>query len=204
MDVMLLLKGLAIGFSIAAPVGPIGMLCLRRTLAEGRLVGFVSGLGAATADGLYGAVAAFGLTAVSGLLVGQQTWFRLVGGLFLLYLGVRTFLARRARAKTGPSAGSLLGAYASTLVLTISNPVTILAFAAVFAGLGVTASGGGRYAAGLLVAGVFLGSAAWWLMLSVGVGLSRAWFSETGLRWVNRVAGAVIFAFGVAALSLLR
>jgi threonine/homoserine/homoserine lactone efflux protein len=204
MDFLFLLKGLVIGFSIAAPVGPIGMLCLRRTLAEGRLVGFVSGLGAATADGMYGAIAAFGLTAVSGFLVGEQVWFRLVGGIFLLYLGAKTFFDRPSNKHSASNTGSLLKAYASTLVLTISNPVTILAFAAVFAGLGVTAGGGNHTSAALLVAGVFLGSAVWWLMLSMGVGISRSRFNETGLRWVNRIAGAVIFGFGLAALSLLR
>ncbi len=200
---MFLLKGMVIGFSIAAPVGPIGMLCLRRTLAEGRLVGFVSGLGAATADGMYGAIAAFGLTAVSGFLVGEQVWFRLVGGIFLLYLGGKTFISQPRNKHSSLNTGNLIKAYASTLVLTISNPVTILAFAAVFVGLGVTA-GRDHASAALLVAGVFLGSTAWWLMLSEGVGLTRSRFDENGLRWVNRIAGAVIFGFGLAALSLLR
>jgi len=203
-DAAFLLKGLAIGFSIAAPVGPIGALCIRRTLTEGRAAGLASGLGAATADMVYGAVAAFGLTAVSGFLVGQQAWFGLVGGVFLLYLGVRTFGAPPAGEATLPSASGLLRAYGSTFVLTLSNPVTILAFAAIFAGLGIT-TGDDSLSAALLVAGVFLGSAAWWAILSTGVGASRAWFNGAGMRWVNRVAGVVIVAFGVAAvLNVLR
>src|SRR6266704_4309259 len=113
-----MLKGLAIGFSIAAPVGPIGVLCIRRTLAEGRLCGFTSGLGAATADAVYGCVAGFGLTAVSNLMVSQQTWLRLIGGLFLCYLGVKSFFARPAQSAAAPKSGALAGAYASTFLLT--------------------------------------------------------------------------------------
>lgn len=128
------LRGLLIGFSIAAPVGPIGLLCIRRTVADGRMVGFVSGLGAATADAFYGAVAGFGLTVVSGALVHGQTPLRLVGGAFLCYLGVRTFLARPAQTAAVAGRRGLLGAYASTLALTLTNPSTILSFVAIFAG----------------------------------------------------------------------
>jgi len=197
--ILFFLKGLAIGFSIAAPVGPIGALCIRRTLAYGRAVGLASGLGAATADMVYGAIAAFGLTAVSGFLVAQQMWFGLVGGVFLLYLGVRTFVARPTGRSSAPLPSGLMKAYGSTFVLTLSNPVTILAFAAIFAGLGITA-GRDHGTAALLVLGVFLGSAIWWVILSAGVGASRGLFNEGGMRWVNRVAGVVIAAFGAAAL----
>jgi len=199
MDGSFFIKGLAIGFSIAAPVGPIGALCIRRTLAHGRAVGLASGMGAATADMLYGAVAAFGLTAVSDALVRQQAWLELVGGVFLLYLGVRTFRAPAAQQTPASPVRGLVGAYGSTLALTLANPVTILAFAAVFAGLGVTA-GGDHVSAALLVAGVFLGSSAWWVIVSVGVGASRAWFTGASMRWVNRGAGLVIAAFGAVAL----
>jgi LysE type translocator len=126
--VPLFLRGLVIGFSIAAPVGPIGVLCIRRTLADGRAAGFFSGLGAATADALYGAVAAFGLTAISSVLIGQATWLRLGGGLFLCYLGIKTFLARPAAEATPARATGLIGAYVSTLLLTLANPTTILSF----------------------------------------------------------------------------
>src|SRR6266566_8617346 len=137
MDQSFFLRGVAIGFSIAAPVGPIGVLCIRRTLAEGRGCGFASGLGAATADAVYGCVAGFGLTSVSNLLVSQQTWLRLIGGLFLCYLGVKSFFARQARSAAASKSGALTGAYASTFLLTLTNPMTILSFAAVFAGLGL-------------------------------------------------------------------
>lgn len=205
MDLSLLLRGLALGFSIAAPVGPIGVLCIRRTLAEGRATGFVSGLGAATADATYGAVAAFGLTFVSSLLIGQQAWLRLIGGLFLLYLGGRTLLTSPASRGAVASGSGLAGAYASTLFLTLTNPLTILSFAAIFAGLGVVGAEGGYRDAGLLVLGVFLGSALWWLLLSWGVSLLRARVDARRLRWVNRFSGALIAAFGVVALlSLAR
>jgi threonine/homoserine/homoserine lactone efflux protein len=199
MYVPFLLKGLAVGFFIAAPVGPIGALCIRRTLAEGRAAGLASGLGAATADLVYGSVAAFGLTAVSRFLVGQQVWLGLVGGAFLLYLGVRTCAARPSADALGSSAPGLLKAYGSTFALTLSNPVTILAFAAIFAGPGI-AVGQDQRSAALLVAGVFSGSAAWWVLLSTGAGASRAWFQGARMRWVNWVSGGVIIAFGMAAV----
>jgi len=198
-----LLRGLAIGFAIAAPVGPIGVLCIRRTLAHGRLSGLLSGLGAATADALYGAVAGFGLTAVSHFLIAQQQLLRAAGGAFLIYLGVRTFLTSSADKEPAPDSKGLLAAYASTLLLTLANPVTIISFAAVFAGLGIGARAGGYGSAAMLVLGVFLGSALWWVVLSTGVGVSRRHFRAAGLRWANRVAGIVLFVFGVAALASL-
>lgn len=209
MPLELLIKGLLIGFSIAAPVGPIGVLCIRRTLADGRAVGFVSGLGAATADGFYGAVAAFGLTAVSGFLLGISTATRLLGGLFLCYLGIKTFLSKpaseTATTPTDKATGRHLPpAYFSTLGLTLTNPTTILSFIAVFAGLGLGAEAAHDYAsAALMVLGVFIGSALWWLTLSTGVGLFRHRFGSTAMLWVNRLSGFVIGAFGVAALISL-
>jgi len=205
LDFSLFMKGLIIGFSIAAPVGPIGVLCIRRTLAEGRISGFVSGMGAATADALYGCIAGFGVTYVSNFLIGQQFSFRLIGALFLGYLGARIFFSKPAEAPSKAEGKGLAGAYASTLLLTLTNPVTILAFAAIFAGLGLGNSGGNYTAGMLLVLGVFLGSAAWWLFLSTGVGLFRTWFNGPRLRWVNRLSGVIIGGFGILAfLSLFR
>jgi threonine/homoserine/homoserine lactone efflux protein len=200
------LTGLIIGFSVAAPVGPIGVLCIRRTLADGRVVGFVSGLGAATADAAYGCVAAFGLTWVSDLLVEQQAWLRLVGGVFLLYLGIKAFLEKPAEREAGAARGSrpsmsVAGAYASMLGLTLTNPTTILSFAAIFVGLGLVEASEGYLSAVVLVVGVFSGSALWWLLLSGAVGLFRAKLSVGGLRWVNRISGTVIATFGVLAIS---
>ena len=197
----LLFKGIIIGFAIAAPVGPIGVLCIRRTLAEGRTSGFVSGLGAATADAIYGSVAALGLTFVANFLVSGEMWLRLVGGAFLVFLGVRTFLARPVERAASTGKNGLPGAYASTLFLTLTNPTTILSFAAIFAGLGAGSAGGDVPSAMLLVLGVFLGSAFWWLVLSGITGLFRARLSARGLRWVNRISGTVLATFGVLAVS---
>lgn len=198
------LRGLIIGFSIAAPVGPIGVLCIRRTLTDGRAAGFVSGLGAATADAVYGAIAGFGLTVISGFLVREQVWLRLVGGLFLVYLGARAILTRPAQVdRAGAPILSLGGAYATTFALTLANPMTILSFAAVFAGLGIVAARN-YTSAGALVAGVFLGSAAWWLILSNLAGMARTRLGPAALRWINRGAGVVITAFGILALASLR
>ncbi len=199
MDISLFFRGLVIGLSIAAPVGPIGVLCIRRTLADGRAAGFASGLGAATADALFGCVAGFGLTFISGVLLEQQLWLRLVGGLFLCYLGVKTLLSRPAEVVATAQGKGLFGAYTSTLFLTATNPLTIFAFAAIYAGLGAAA---GDYGTALtLVAGVFTGSALWWLLLSGGVSLFRAKFNARGLLWVNRISGVVIVGFGILALS---
>ena len=204
MDYSLFLRGLVIGFSIAAPVGPIGVLCIRRTLTDGRLSGLVSGLGAATADALYGCVAGFGLTFISSLLIGQQKWLRLFGGLFLCYLGIKTLLSKPAEQAAKAGGSGLLGAYASTFLLTVTNPLTILSFVAIFAGLGLTstANTSGSYASAfVLVLGVFLGSALWWFLLVGGVGLFRTKFNTQGLLWVNRISGVIITVFGLVALA---
>jgi threonine/homoserine/homoserine lactone efflux protein len=203
MDFTFLLRGIAIGLSIAAPVGPISALCIRRTLADGRAAGLVSGLGAASADALCGCIAGFGLTAVSGFLVSQQFWLRLVGGLFLGYLGISTLLAKPAVQVVAVKSKGLLAAYASTLGLTLTNPLTILSFAAIFAGLGPSGASVGYESAALLVLGVFSGSAVWWLALSTGVSLLRGRFNLKAMLWVNRISGLVILGFGVAALVSL-
>jgi threonine/homoserine/homoserine lactone efflux protein len=204
MDLSFLLRGLIIGFSIAAPVGPIGVLCIRRTLAEGRASGLLSGLGAATADAIYGFIAAFGLTFVSSPLMGYQTWIKLVGGLFLCYLGIKTILSKPAENTAWAEGQGLLGAYASTFFLTLTNPMTILSFTAVFAGLGIGSAAGDYGSATLLVLGVFGGSATWWLLLSGGVSVLRSKFSPRAMGWVNNVAGIVILGFGaIALLSLI-
>jgi len=200
MDFGLFLRGLIIGFSIAAPVGPIGVLCIRRTLAEGRASGFLSGLGAATADALYGCVAGFGLTIVSGFLVDQRFWIQLIGGIFLLALGVKSLRSVPAEHAAAAAGSGLAASYASTLLLTLTNPMTILSFAGIFAALGVAETSGDFSAAALLVLGVFVGSAAWWLLLSGGVGLLRDKLSSPVLRWTNRLSGVILVVFGAVAV----
>lgn len=196
----LFFQSVVIGLSIAAPVGPIGVLCIRRTLAQGQVMGLVSGLGAATADAIYGAIAGFGLSAISAILIGHAIWFRVLGGLFLCYLGVKTFLAKPTSEAAVARGQNLWGAYASTVLLTLTNPATILSFIAVFAGLGLAETGGDYRRAGVLVLGVFVGSALWWLLLSVGVNLFRSRFNPRGLSWLNRISGLIILIFGIIAL----
>ncbi len=193
------LRGFLIGLAIAAPVGPIGLLCIRRTLAAGRTVGFVTGLGAATADAFYGGVAAFGLTLLTQFLFDQQAWLRLVGAGFLCFLGVRTFLARPSDRPAEAGGAGLLGAYASTLFLTLTNPVTILAFMGIFAGLGAVRPGSDS-PAWILVLAVFLGSASWWLVLSGGVSVLRGRLTSLHLQWLNRLSGGILVLFGLLAL----
>ncbi len=200
LDFSFVLKGLIIGFSIAAPVGPIGVLCIRRTLAEGRVYGFVSGLGAATADGFYGTVAALGLTLVSAFLINQANWLRLIGGAYLCYLGVKTLCSEPAQRAAVAKGRGLLGAYTSTLFLTLTNPLTIFAFAAIFAGVGAEAAAGNTLGALNVVLGVFLGSCSWWLILVTLTSLFRSRLNITGLVWVNRVSGLLILGFGVLIL----
>ena len=200
---MLFFKAFVIGLSIAAPVGPIGVLCIRRTLVFGRRIGFVSGLGAATADAFYGAVAAFGLTVLFRFFVQNARPLHLIGGVILLLIGLRTLLARHGAAPAVADApmrsGALLPAYLSTFFLTITNPLTIISFAAVFAV--IAPAGGLNYSsAAVTVAGVFLGSAAWWLALSTGVGAVRQAAGAGLLSWVSRLSGGVIAGFGAAQL----
>lgn len=193
------LRGLVVGFSLAAPVGPIGLLCIRRSLAEGHLVGFVTGLGAATVDASYGAIAAFGLTAVSSFLVAQHTYLGLLGGAYLCYLGVRTFSSQPlGRAASAPN-GGLADAYGSTFFLTLTNPITILSFIPVFAGLGLGQTADYRSATAT-VCGVFLGSTLWWVVLSTSVAWVGSRLDTFWMRAVNYVSGCVIAAFGVFAI----
>ena len=217
MDIALFWQGLIFGLAIAAPVGPIGVLTIRRTLVGGLWAGLLSGLGAATADAFYGSVAALGLTAVSAFLVQQQLWLRLFGGLFLVYLGVKAAREKPAAVSSEAlviagepgqlvaesSPGSLLRAYSSTFFLTLSNPVTILSFTAVFAGFGLGSQAEGAGAGWQLVTGVFLGSALWWLTLCGVVTAVRTRLSPTVLRAINLVSGLILVGFGLALLSSL-
>lgn len=195
-----LLKGLIIGFSIAAPVGPVGLLCIQRTLNYGRLSGLLTGLGAATADGLYGAIAAFGLTLISNFFVAQRFWLGLIGGVFLFYLGLRTFTSRPAEQAAAKAHKGLVYDYISTVLLTLANPATILAFVAIFAGLGLGSTEQGVHAALVMTVGVTLGSALWWFLLSGGISLFRQKLKPSALAIVNRISGIIIVAFALYAL----
>jgi threonine/homoserine/homoserine lactone efflux protein len=193
------LKGLAFGFLLAATVGPMWVLCFRRTLAFGPLAGFVSGMGIAVADGFYGAVAAFGLSAISGFLLQHSFWIGLVGGVFLIYLGTRILFSRPELNTSNTGPGGLAQGFLSTLGLTLANPPTILAFVAIFAGLGLVASD--YLTAALVVLGVFLGSASWWVLLAAGAGWLRGRIGPKLFRFMNFASGMSILGLAFWQLS---
>lgn len=204
----LFLKSLLIGFAIAAPVGPIGLLCIRRSMIDGRLVGLVTGLGAATADAIFGLIAALGVSAITTLLHTHASLIQLVGGLFLVGLGLAMLRAKPAAAakadEVSPRAPSLPAAYFSTLILTLANPATILAFIGIFSGLGLgLAAQPSPLSAVTLVAGVFLGSCVWWLLLSTGANWLSRRLNLGALRFINLASGSLILAFGLWQLTAL-
>lgn len=203
MEPIFFLKGLIIGFAMAVPIGPIGIMCIRKTLTEGHSRGLIIGLGAATADALYGSLAAFGLTFVSDVIASQHFWLSLVGGGLLLFLGIRTFRARRKDPIVPFDNKGLLGSYVSSFLLALTNPVTIFAFVAVFAAFGL----GHKLnilSACILVIGVFVGSSLWFLAIGYVATLFKKNLDAGGLRWVNRISGVLIILSGIAAfVSLL-
>jgi threonine/homoserine/homoserine lactone efflux protein len=203
MKITFFLKGILIGFAMAVPLGPIGVMCIRKTLTEGRLRGFIIGLGAATADLFYGSVAAFGLTVISSTLLSQRIWIRLAGGALLLFLGVRTYRTQPADPNLPVSSNGILRSYLTTIILTLTNPFTIFAFIAVFATLGL-GSGLSYLSASTLVTGIFFGSSLWFLFLSSGVILFKKKLDIVGLKWVNRITGILIIISGlITIVSLL-
>jgi threonine/homoserine/homoserine lactone efflux protein len=196
-----LLMGMVIGFSIAAPIGPVGILCVRRTLAEGRIVGFASGLGAATADLLYACIAGFGLSVISNLLLGYQLWLHVIGGVFLVCLGLWTLVTQPSRQQVTGKGEGLIRAYSSTFFLTLTNPVTIILFAGFMAGFGAGSAGNDYFSTTILVLGVFIGSILWWAILVIGIGTVQNKFNSNAILWVNRISGVIIIGFGIAALA---
>lgn len=192
-----LFKGIIIGFAIAAPVGPIGLLCIRRTLLFGRWSGLFTGLGAAVADTIYGLIAALGLTLISDLMFAYETPLKIFGGCFLIYIGYKTFFSQTAKKPAVISHITLLRDFASTLFLTLTNPMTIISYLAIFAGLGLAKEHGDYTHTELLVLGVFLGSMLWWLILSEGIIFFKKHLSATITLWINRIAGCLIAFFGL-------
>jgi threonine/homoserine/homoserine lactone efflux protein len=197
MDLALFLQGLLIGFSISIPIGPVGVFVIRRTLAEGFAAGLLSGCGSATGMALYGSVIGFGLTAISDLLIRHQRPLAIVGGLFLVYLGYTIVRAAPPDPSSPLQRRGQLGAYASTLALTIFNPAVILYFLAIFTGSDLLDRQRSYATALVLVLGVFLGTLAWWLGLCGAVNLLRARLNDRILRWANALSGLAIAAFGV-------
>ncbi|AZB41587.1 LysE family translocator [Bacillus sp. FJAT-42376] len=201
MDFFLYLKGVIIGLSIAAPVGPIGLLCIQRTLSFGRMSGFSTGLGAASADAVYGLIAGLGLTVISDILIGNQIWFQLLGTLFLFYLGVKAFLSKPVPMAENASEQNIVMSYFSSFLLTLANPVTILSFAAIFGAFGIVHSDGTFTTALILVLGIFSGSALWWGILTLGAGWFRRRMKENALTVVNLISGAIMMIFGIYILA---
>jgi len=197
------LKGLIIGFSIAAPVGPIGLLCIQRTLAKGMPFGFISGLGAATADAVYGCIAGLGLTFISSFLISQQALLSVIGGLFLIYLGYKTYFSEPGEKAALTKEKGMISFYISTFLLTLTNPVTILSFIAIFAGLGLANVHGNYTYAMVLVSGVFSGSLLWWLILSSVTSFIRKKFNFQSLKVINKISGIIIMGFGLFAVTSL-
>jgi len=197
MDIILFFKGLAVGIVMAVPIGPVAFLCAQRTLAGGRISGLVSGLGAAGADAMCAAVAAFGLTFISDFMVAQQMWFRFFGGVFLCLMGIRAFLSKKVRTGVLTEKLSHFNNFGSTLLLTLSNPMTILLFAAIFAGLGLMGMSNNYDSAVLLIAGVFTGSMFWWILLSISVGMLYKKLGDSTLLLLGRVFGAILTCLGV-------
>jgi threonine/homoserine/homoserine lactone efflux protein len=196
----LFLKGVAIGIAISAPVGPVAILCIRRTLEHGRAVGLASGLGAVVADVFYGALASFGVAAVAGLLLEYEIAMRVAGGAFLLFVGVRTWLKDDDGGDTG-GAGRLFQSFGSAFLLTVSNPLTILAFTAIFAGAGVINAGMDLIATGALIAGVATGTIFWWGGLTLIASLFREKIGKTGFVWLHHFSGGVLVLFGVVSIG---
>lgn len=200
MEFIYLLRGLAIGFSLAAPVGPIGVLCIRRALAYGSKRGLIVGLSAACADMTYGIVAAFGVTLISNFIFTNQNLIRIVGGILLLFLGYHSFRSHPAKDTESNNSNGHARAFISTFFLTLTNPMTLFAFAAVFAAIGLERIIGDYSLASFLVVGVFLGSFCWFSLLTTLVHFFREKISTDGIALVNKIAGSLLILFGIIAL----
>ncbi|MFC1480133.1 LysE family translocator [Candidatus Omnitrophota bacterium] len=203
MDISFLLKGMLVGFAITAPIGPVGVLCINRTLSGGRMSGFFTGLGAVTADGFYSVVAAYGITTISAFLTGHQVWFRFAGGIFLTYLGIKIVLSKPAEKPLTGDKNNLLVDYVSTFLVTLTNPLTIIVFAAIFAGLGLGSAKNSFFSATMMVAGVVSGSALGWLTLSTFANVFRE--KKRSMQMFYKISGSIILIFGIVAfLSTLQ
>ena len=188
----LYLKGVIIGVLVAAPIGPVNILTVRRTLVHGRVIGLVTGLGAALGDTILGAIAAFGFGWIIGTLTQHQLWVSLIGATILVVVGIKTMLRPPPELLVAPDPRSLIGDCTSALALVLSNPITVLSFLPVFAAFGISFDGTVDAQDWLLVLGILTGSSGWWVLLVVLVGMARDRLTRGMLRWVNRVTGAMI------------
>lgn len=196
----LLIKGCLIGFSIAMPVGPIGLLCIRNSLGRGLVFGLMTGLGAALADAIFGAIGGFGVSAIGTFFTDYRLAIELAGAIFLCYLGLATFAEKTAASKEVETQKGYFQAFASSFLLTLTNPLTILSFAGVYAGLGAGSSVSDLTTPIFITLGVFLGSALWWLLLSTSCSCFKDKMNGTAKKWLNRISGGIILGFGLLIL----
>ena len=200
LNLLLFIKGIAVGFAIAAPVGPVGILCIQRSLTKGVLYGLVSGMGAALADATFGAIATFGVSFVANFLDRQQYWFQLAGSLLLLAMGSHTVLAKWQPPSARAGTSDLAHDWATTFLLTITNPITIFSLTAVFVAVGIATGTETLLGGGMVTAGVFLGSALWWAVLCGGVSFFHGQVPDAYLRWIHTVSGFIMLIFGAGVM----
>lgn len=200
LNLLLFIKGVAVGFAIAAPVGPVGILCIQRSLTKGALYGLVSGMGAAVADATFGAIATFGVSFVADFLARQQYWFQLAGSLLLLAMGIHAVVAKRQPPSARVGAEDLAHDWATTFLLTITNPITIFSLTAVFVAVGISTGTETLSGGALVTGGVFLGSALWWTVLCGGVSFAHGQLPDAYLRWIRKVSGCIMLFFGTGVM----
>lgn len=205
MEVDFLITGIVVGFLVAAPVGPVAVLCIQRTLLDGRLVGYATGVGAALADTVFGALAIFSVAVVQDFLADHRPAVQFIGSLVLIGLGLRTMLVGQNRASQSSAIDhlTLLQSFGSAFLVTIVNPITILAFVSIFAAIRVSTTVESLIGSWTIVVGVLIGALAWWWLLASVASILRQRFTERSLRWLNRISGAVILGFGVYGLGAL-
>ena len=203
MDSDLFIQGIIIGLTLAVPVGPISLLCIQRSVADGPLHGIISGIGVASADSFYAAVSFLGLTIISGVIIAHQYLFRSVAGIVLIFIGIRIFLSVPAVISTQTGHETYLKDYLSMAAIAIANPLTLVFFLVIVPGFGIVIQGNSILAALEFVAGVFFGSTVWWIVLCGSIGRVRTRISEENLMLINRISGIFISCFGAGMLLLL-
>lgn len=199
MDLIFIIKGILIGISVSAPLGPIGVLCIQRTLNKGFKSGFVSGAGAASADIIYAIIAGFSITFISDFLIEYQTYIRIIGGAFLILVGVRISISNPAKQikKLRIKGNNFYKDYITSFLITVSNPITILAFGAFFATFNMVSETTDKFSITVMIITVFSGSLIWWLSLIGIVTIFKKRIRLRNLLWINRITGVLIVLFAI-------